>query len=467
MPQSKLKSSREVPTDANALVGAAIASGDIHAAAAVYEIASTAQRDKLVEMMFAERRNALMFARWEHTPSAVLDCLAGTQDDMLKLRLEKHPGTSGNTLNHLYGNEKREGLILLIAQHRQAPSHLLEKLASASEDTMILKAVAGNPAAGALAIRLIDHRMPALFDREICSNAATPKDVLKTVYRRGDAYLRAAVVAHGNCQRSIIEQAVHEAEPIVLRQLAQDKRIDAGTLARLAKHADVTVRRGIAANLATPERLTEVLALDEAAVVRRAVAGREDLNLLTMHLLARDSDHWVRQWLARNPRVPADLLRQLALDDETEVRRAVGRNPHCPIDLLELLATDKDAWVRAAVAYQCNATEELMIRLGEDDAIDVLSGVAANARTPELLLKQLAVWPEPDVRRGVIFNKRVTRQTLLTMLEDPYYLHRILLIGKPVLHAKDKWGLHDDPDHAVRFTVFKWFSDRFKESHTC
>jgi hypothetical protein len=98
--------------------------------------------------------------------------------------------------------------------------------------------------------------------------------------------------------------------------------------------------------------------------------------------------------------------------------------------------------------------------LAADSAIDVLSGVAANAHTPQDILRRLAQSDEADVRRGVILNPGAARATLQPLLEDPYFLHRVLLVGTPQLADSDKWGLRDDPDHAVRFEVFRWFAGR-------
>jgi hypothetical protein len=61
----------------------------------------------------------------------------------------------------------------------------------------------------------------------------------------------------------------------------------------------------------------------------------------------------------------------------------------------------------------------------------------------------------------VILNKAADRETLLPMLQDAYYLHRMLLVWNQQLTVDDRWSLHDDPDENVRFAVFKWFGDMF------
>jgi len=105
----------------------------------------------------------------------------------------------------------------------------------------------------------------------------------------------------------------------------------------------------------------------------------------------------------------------------------------------------------------------LLTFLADDDDIDVQSGVAANPRTPQRLLRQMAASVNADVRRGVILNPRAARRTLLPLLRDPYYLHRLLLVDSKVLEDADKWHLHEDPDPSVRFSLFRWFAGKLMQ----
>lgn len=446
------------PASSQDLVNAALAAHDPYAAAGVYETGGTRRRRQLEALMFSERRNALMFARWERTPSAVLQALAASRDDAVKVRLDRNPGTPERALTSLYQGERQPALLGLIAQHRHAPARVLEQMVATATDVGLLKAVSANPAAGAAALRALDARMPGVFDAELASNAATPPDVLERIYGRSNPFVRAAVVAHAGCPRSVVQLAGNEQQVVVLRHLARDRRVDVQLLTRLAGHEDAALRRSVAANPTLPAALVEHMVDDASALVRRALAAREDLSPAAMERLAQDADAWTRGWLARNPHTPLALLQTFAADAETEVRRAVARNPACPLPLLERLAADPEAWVRAAVAYQPNASAELLQRLAEDSAVDVLSGVAAHPRSAQPILHRLAQSDEADVRRGVIHNPGARRDVLLPLLEDPYFLHRLLLVGNAALTARDKWGLWDDPDPAVRFEVFRWFA---------
>ena len=458
---------------ASALVNRAIKTSDVYCAAAVYGIATNKKRKVLEVIMFAKRRDALMLARWEHTPAAVLQALsennAGTVklDSAITLRLDKNPNTPAQALSNLYveginDSKKNTSLTLLIAQHQHTPANVLASIVQFDSSLENLKAVSRNPAVSEQVLRCLVGHQPntelyKVFDKNVATNPSAPADVLTLIYMRGDAFSRAAVIAHTNCSQSLLEQAVNDNELLVQRQLAR-KCSQVVVLARMAMSKDTAVRCGVATNRHSPRALIGHLLSDTACAVRRAIAIRSDLSAASIKCLKNDADHWVRSWLARNPIVSRNDLKKLSADPCYEVRRAVARNPRCPIALLKVLAKDENAWARSAVAYQQNAPKRLMVALARELDIDVLSGVAANGHTPQRILQELVVNSEADVRRGVILNTKAKRKTLLPLLEDPYYLHRLLLVGNPMLKERDKWPLCEDPDFNVRFAAFKWFA---------
>lgn len=457
---------------------------DPYCAAAVYSIASSEQRKNLEAVMFGKRRDALTLARWEHTPAAVLQALAQNtpwnrdirnRDVAVAVRLDKNPGTPSQALSRLYAGEGSDrgmnaDLTVLIAQHQHTPTNVLESIVQFDSDIESLKAVSRNPSAKghvlkALLARMATSQMREIFDKNVAANSSTPAELLEHIYAEDDAYIRAAVIAHANCPPSVIDRALSDDDvPIlVLRQLAGDKRLHQDVLAKLAGSADAAVRSRVAANPSSPKALVKWMLNDDSNAVRRAIAVRPDLTAASIKRLVTDTDTWVRLWLGRNPVVSRTVLEKLSADAVADVRRAVARNPRCPVKLLGVLAKDEDAWVRSAVAYQNNAPKSLLVVLAEDMDIDVLSGVATNAHTPQSILQKLATSPEADVRRGVILNRKATRTTLLQLLEDPYYLHRLMLAASPKLKAADKWPLCDDPDAKVRFAAFRWFATKLAD----
>jgi hypothetical protein len=459
---------------AEALVDKAIASQDIYCAAAVHSLGSRAQQVALEQLMFTQRRDALSLASWEHTPASVLQALAchigayGDRHHALKLRLDKNANTPSLVLSQLYASDQDYvnapvKLSVLIAQHNNAPTELLEKIVRYVGGSEILKAVSQNTAATPEVLSLLLQQQAqskdyALLAKNIAANPATSPSVLSHIYAKGDVYARAAVIAHSNCPLELLKSALVANENQVLRHLAVDARLSAQVLGQLASNQDPQVRCAVAANIATPQIVIKRLLNDSSPRVRRALASRSDLNKSSMKHLAKDKDDWVRQWLARNPIVPVSLLKKLLVDVVVDVRRAVARNTDCPVALLKVLAKDSHAWVRAGVSYQSKAPKSLMLKLAKDKDIDVLSGVAHNPHTPSAILNCLAASTEADVRRGVIMNSSAKRHHLLPLLEDPYYLHRLILVGSNRLHAKDKWPLCVDPDYQVRFMAYRHFA---------
>ena len=69
-----------------------MAARDPWSAAGVHELATGRDKQELERIMLGERRNALMFARWEHTPPSVLLALSDrriTQDGVLVLKAQR------------------------------------------------------------------------------------------------------------------------------------------------------------------------------------------------------------------------------------------------------------------------------------------------------------------------------------------------------------------------------------------
>jgi hypothetical protein len=323
------------------------------------------------------------------------------------------------------------------------------------------------------------EREPIKLAGDIVSNPAASTEMLETLYQQGDVYIKSAVLGHqrvvagtglmssGFMNKVQVDAGLRpgkgtlksQPEQLLLQRQLAKFDLPIVLLITLAQSEDSAVRAAVANNPAFVD--VHLMIADQAPAVRRALAARADLSINQMQSLSVDHDVWVRVWLARNAAIDRNTMLHLAQDKEHEVRRGVARNTRCPLSLLEKFAVDDSAWVRAAVAYQANANADLLVQLASDDDVDVLSGVASNSHTPKAILCELNKHGDADVRRGVILNKAADRETLLPILQDAYYLHRMMLVWNKQLSSADKWSLHDDPDENVRFAVFKWFGDMF------
>lgn len=466
--------------NALALVQLALKAGDVYSAAAVHKIATGAVKKQLEKIMFGKRKDALLLARWEHTPASVLEALASASenvtDNAIVVRLDKNPNTPAHALSQLYENsgvvsKASPNLTILIAQHPHAPLGILKKIAQFDDEVAHLLAVSKNKAADAAILSVLlksfaAGKMRSVLQKNLAEHPASSAALLEQIYEKGDAYVRAAVVGHQHCSQQLIASVAQEKDVLILRQLAANKGLNVDVIVRLSVHQEASVRCAVAANPSAPKSIIQLLTRDDSHTVRRAIAARSDLATSSILTLMHDPDSWVRQKLARNPITPIKVLEALAKDKQVDVRRGVARNARCTVKLLNILAKDSSDWVRAAVAYQYKSPTKLLEKLAEDVSVDVLSGVANNPNTHQRLLKKLATSSEADIRRGVILNKRASRTTLLPLLEDAYYLHRLMLVANNQLKDTDKQHLCVDPDFQVRFTAFRYFANGFiKSSH--
>ena len=471
------------PDGRDALVAAAIENGDVYSAAGAFAAAqlSLENVEALLAILLTKRRDALRLARWEHTPASVLQAIGerANNDQMLQTRLMKNQNApiAGKIVKQTEVLDR--SLLGLIAQHTQTPKALLMKLAIEDQDVMLLKAVARNPSSDAEVLDRLIEREPIKLAGDIVSNPAASAEMLETLYQQRDVYIKSSVLGHqrvvagsslmssGFMNKVQVDAGLRsgkgtlKSQPdqlLLQRQLAKFD-LPMALLITLAQSEDSAVRAAVANNPAFVD--VHLMMADQAPAVRRALAARADLSINQMQSLSIDQDVWVRVWLARNAAIDRNTMLHLAQDKEHEVRRGVARNTRCPLSLLEKFAVDDSAWVRAAVAYQANANADLLVQLASDDDVDVLSGVASNSHTPKAILCVLNQHGDADVRRGVILNKAADRETVLPILQDAYYLHRMMLVWSKQLSSADKWSLHDDPDENVRFAVFKWFGDMF------
>lgn len=134
---------------------------------------------------------------------------------------------------------------------------------------------------------------------------------------------------------------------------------------RIARDPDVTVRRNLAARQDVRPEILYYLAEDQAAEVRRVIAGNEATPYQADELLARDRDEAVRTELAQKV---ARLLPGLSPGAQDQARQRV-------IDMLEVLARDQAVKVREVVAEAVksitDAPPDMIKRLARDVEIAV------------------------------------------------------------------------------------------------
>jgi len=128
------------------------------------------------------------------------------------------------------------------------------------------------------------------------------------------------------------------------------------------------------------EHMYQRLALVGTTKVQEVIAGRENIDLKTVHILLRSRQSNVLQPLLCNPRAKEAMTQiealRLANSNQPEVLSTlswnIGEFSLCePVQILERFAADSDPWIRALVMDCDEAPEELLERLSLDQDPDV------------------------------------------------------------------------------------------------
>ena len=137
---------------------------------------------------------------------------------------------------------------------------------------------------------------------------------------------------------------------------------------------DWHVRRKVAWNADTPEKILDALARDGVQWVREAVAGNASASASALSRLAEDSSGYVRAAVALNRRATSDILEMLAVDEMVDydstlqknrylVKEATAKSPNIAPSTLAFLARDSEEHVRAAAASNPLLSEESMRKM--------------------------------------------------------------------------------------------------------
>ena len=417
-------------------------------AAAIYPWLLVNERLKLEPAIFRHSRYPRMFAQAPYVSIALLDRLANEDDVLILNKLAKNPLTPIKVLKRLIHHCDHLVRIVSIARHPQASAELLDSL-DISLAPSLQTALCFNPNTGLSQLNRLLAVASPVECKAMAKNPNANGDFLGKLWRQcEDLYLWAEIVAHPNCPRYLLDQAIASADVLLRRKAASN--ISLGKIERIGLLSDTDASVRVAALRHLGSGSLHLVA-ETASRVKRELARKAGLDETLMQRLAEDSDKWVRCWIARNPATPISLLEILAADIQPEVRRGVARNPLAPDDICHRLANDPVSWVRAGISIRHDLAADIIEWLSNDDSIDVLSGLGRNPKSPAPLLNRIALHDHRDVRRTVILNLQSPLTVLRHLLEDPYALNRAMLCSHPNMGADELWQLLDDPEPQVRF----------------
>lgn len=195
----------------------------------------------------------------------------------------------------------------------------------------------------------------------------------------------------------------------VRRALARRSDLSPTDLEVLARDPDTRVRKNVAGNTSTPERILTILATDPEPSIRSSVASNPATPVETLAMLAQGPRAPIGG-LAGNPNTPSTVLPLLLGYAPTTVRATIAGRRDLPQDLASQLSIDANS-VRSSLARSESCPHDVLGNLAKDASDMVRSGVAANPSTPDATLLELALDPVEYVREAVMANPAASETT--------------------------------------------------------
>lgn len=247
--------------------------------------------------------------------------------------------------------------------------------------------------------------------------------------------------------------------PSARRGLARNFAAPETILSRLVEDEDLTLRREVAANPATPASVLEGLAASSAADVgvAQSLVRNPSLPGRAMDMLLTN---WaMRVWVASCDGLSVDVLVRLAADEDPRVRLAIAKNPSTPRATFDALR--EDPAVREIEeqldAYRRNGIQRLA---QETEAKAPLTAPASREEAAETLLRSLGVHSRARLAEHASpvwtveseFIKQVLARDSSQRVRDSIAIHGTDSLRRTLLEVgnDDPYSLHD-VDMSVAF----------------
>ncbi len=249
--------------------------------------------------------------------------------------------------------------------------------------------------------------------KAVAGNPRTPQETLYRLISSPIVCLRRQAATHRSLERLDLEIMALDQEASVRAALATDHRLSAELFAQLARDPEVAVRSAVARNVKTPEHLLSELAHDPEVAVRSAVASNPRLPEEAQDMLLADPNEAVHVALGGNARLRGEAAEVLVRASSPRVRAALAANPRLPLSLLTPLLRAEEPEVRAGLARHPQLPPALLAQLARQGDLRTRLAVAAHSRTPVETLRHLAEENHPAIWRSLLNNPN----TPLSVLE--------------------------------------------------
>lgn len=198
--------------------------------------------------------------------------------------------------------------------------------------------------------------------------------------------------------------------------LSKDINTPSEVLEKLAKNSNEHLRKNVAENLSTPEKILNRLSKSTNRV-KEAVASNPNTPskvLEKMHFNNIDN-MIILKAIVRNPNTSEEVLERLSRN--IFAAEALAKNVNCPIHILEKLSNDISTDVIIAVAKNPSTPLNVLEKLSESRVAEVKKAVAKNENTPIEILEKLSKNNDDKINEIISNHPKIIEANKVAKLE--------------------------------------------------
>lgn len=206
------------------------------------------------------------------------------------------------------------------------------------------------------------------------------------------------------------------------RQAAGESPLDRELSLLLASDEDARIRRALAANPHTPTDVALQLAEDPDDNVRLTLSQREDLTeeqRAAIAYIVPSGYTYPPKWIEEKGHDPA-VARRAAASSHVLLRRSIAMTRRLPPDVVDLLAKDEDFFVKLTLCESCpDAPHDLVIEMYTYWHGLRWSFLMSHPNFAKPGLARFADHPNPRLRHAALHDPDGGRDLVLRLADDP------------------------------------------------
>lgn len=204
-------------------------------------------------------------------------------------------------------------------------------------------------------------------------------------------------------------------------------------LKKLSFNNDFNIKIGVSENINSDEEILDILLKDICNIVRFYAAKNSNLSKNKLKKISNYQDHNVKRGVANNLNSDEKILESLLVcykindfsfyDTSEYVRRDAAKNPNLSKNKLKELAYSKDEFIKLGVALNKNSDEEILDILFEDYSYIIRNKAAQNTNLSQNKIKQLLLINDTEIKIGLAINPILDEESLIFLFKEfPEYV---------------------------------------------